>query len=112
MDKPHQLNTRQYVGLICNLNARMAQIASLFHKSQQLNESKLVDSIANKAPRSHKAILISKGFNPETRDLETFVEHCKQAETTDNIARAKFAASDEDSNTNRKKNCLTFKGQN
>ena len=73
MEKPRKLTMRQYVGLIRNLNARMAHIPSLFHESQQLNESKLVDSITNKAPRSHKAILISKGFNPETGDLETFV---------------------------------------
>ena len=58
-------------------------------------ESELVDSLANKAPITHKAMLISQGFNPETADLETFVEHCECAETTDDIAGAKFAASDE-----------------
>ena len=54
-------------------------------------------------------MLISQGFNPETGDLVTFVEHCKQAETTDNISGAKFAASDEDSDTKRKKNRSKFK---
>ena len=83
----------------------------LFHESQQLDESELVGSISNKAPRSHKAMLISQGFNTETGDLETFVEHCERAETKDNIAGAKFAASDEDSDTNRKKKRLKFKGQ-
>ena len=47
-------------------------------------------------------MLIAQGFNPETADLETFVEHCEHAETTDNIAGAKFAASDEDIEPRRK----------
>ena len=32
------------------------------------------------------------------------MEHCEQAETKDNIAGAKFSASDEDSDTKRNKN--------
>ena len=68
-----------------------------------LDEYELVDSLANKAPRSHKAMLISQGFNPETATLETFVEHCERAETTNNIAGAKFAASNEDSEPRKKK---------
>ena len=48
-------------------------------------------------------MLISQGFNPETADLETFVEHCERAETTDDIAGAKFAASNEDSELRKKK---------
>ena len=54
-------------------------------------------------------MLISQGFNPETGDLGTFLEHCEQAETMDNIAGEKFAASDEDINTNRKKKRPKFK---
>ena len=103
MDKPCKLTTRQYVGLVRDLNSRMAQMSPLFDDKQQLDESKLVDSLANKAPRSHKAMLISQGFNPETGYLATFVEHCKRADTTDNISGAKFSASEEDSNTKRKK---------
>ena len=68
-----------------------------------LDESELVDSLANKAPRTHNTMLISQGFNPETTDLETFVEHCERAETTDDIAGAKFAASDENSEPGKKK---------
>ena len=83
----------------------------LFQESQQLDEPELVDSLANKAPRSHKAMLISQGFNPETGDIETFVEHCKRAETTDNIAGAKSSASDKDSDTTRKKKIPKFKEQ-
>ena len=67
-----------------------------------LDKSELVDSLANKAPRAHKAMLISQGFNRETADLETFVEHCKRAETTDNISGAKFTTSDEDSAPRKK----------
>ena len=81
----------------------MAQMPPLFQESQQLDESELVDSLASKSPRNHKAMLISQSFNPETVYLDTFVEHCKQAETTDNIAGAKFAASDEDSDPRKKK---------
>ena len=99
MENPRKLTTRQYVGLVRDLNSRMDQIPPLFQESQKLDESELVDSLANKAPRIHKAMLISQGFNPETRDLETFVEHCQRAETTDNIDGKKFAASDKDRNT-------------
>ena len=48
-------------------------------------------------------MLISQGFNPETADLETFVERCERAETTDDIAGAKFAASNEDNEPKNKK---------
>ena len=89
----------------------MAQMPPLFHESQKLDESELVESLSNKAPRSHKAMLISQGFNPETGDIETLLEHRKRVETTDNIAGAKFAASDEDSDTKRNKKRLKSKNQ-
>ena len=54
-------------------------------------------------------MLISQGFNPETRGLETFVENFERAETTDNISGAKFAASDKESDTKREKKCPKFK---
>ena len=47
--------------------------------------------------------MISQGFNPETGDLATFLEHCERTENTDNIAMSKFPAPDEDSNTTKKK---------
>ena len=47
-------------------------------------------------------MLIAQGFNLETTDLETFVEHCERAENTDNIARAKFVASYKDSEAREK----------
>ena len=84
---------------------------TLFDENQQLDKSELVDSLAKKAPMIHKAILISQGFNPETGDLETFVEHCKQSEITDKIYGAKFSASYDDSNTNKNKNSPKFKEQ-
>ena len=55
----------------------MAQIPPLFDENQQLDEAKLVDYLANKAPRGHKAMLISQGFNLETGDMATFVEYCE-----------------------------------
>ena len=103
MEKPRKLTMGQYVGLVRDINSTMAQLPPLFNESQKLDESELVDSLANKAPRSHKAMLISQGFNPDTADLETFMEHCKRAETTDDIARAKFAASDKDSEQRKEK---------
>ena len=109
MDKPCKLTTRQYVGLVRDLNSRMAQMPPLFDENQQLDESELVDSLANKEPRSHKAMIISQGFNSETGYLETFGENCERAETTNNISGAKFAASNEDSNTKRKKKRPNFK---
>ena len=85
------------MGLVRDLNSRMAQLPPLFDDSQVLEESELVDFLANKAPKSHKAMLINQGFNPETSTLETFVEHYERAETTDDIAGAKFTASNEES---------------
>ena len=81
----------------------------LFDENQQLDESELVDSLANKAPRSHKAMLISQGFNPVKGDLANFAEHFEWADTTDNIAVANFSVSDEDSETKRHKKCSKFK---
>ena len=66
MIKPRKLTTRQYVGLVRDLNSRMAQLPPLFEDSQMLDESELVNSLSNKVPRNHKAMLISQGFNPET----------------------------------------------
>ena len=88
MEKPRNINTRQYVGLVSNLNSRLAQMPRLLNYNQQLDEYELVDSFAKKAPRSHKSMMISQSFNTETGDLETFIEHWKRAETRDNIAMA------------------------
>ena len=57
--KTCRLTTRQYVGFVRNLNLRMAQLPPLFEDSQMLDKSELVDSLANKAPRTHKEMLIS-----------------------------------------------------
>ena len=103
LTKPRKLTTRQYVGLVQDLNSRMAQIPPLFDESKVLEESELVDFLANKAPKSHKAMLISQGFNPDTSSLATFVKHCERADTTDPIASAKFVASDEESEPRSKK---------
>ena len=110
MTKPRKLTTRQYVGLVGNLNSSMAQLSPPFEDSQMLDKSVLVDSTANKAPRNHKAMLIAQVFNPESADLENFVEHCKRAETTDDIAGETFSASDEDSEP-RKKNRVKSKDE-
>ena len=91
------------MGLVRDINSWMAQLPPLFEDSQMLDESEFVDSLANKAPKTHKAMLIYQGFNPETANLETFVDHCERAETTDDIAGAKFAVSDEDSELRKKK---------
>ena len=107
MTKPRKLTTRQYVGLVCDLNYSMAQLPPLFEDSEVLKESELVNFLANKAPKSHKAMLIIQGFNPETETLETFVENCERAETTDDTAWAKFAASNEESEPRRKKRSKT-----
>ena len=74
MEKTHKLVTRRYVGLVRHLNSRMAQMPPMFDKNQKLDESELVDSLSKKAPRSHKAMLILQGFNPETGYLETWAE--------------------------------------
>ena len=89
--------------MVCYLNSRMAQMPPMFDENKQLDKSELVDSLSDKAPRNHKAMLISKGFNPETGNLATFMEHCERAETMDNIAVDTFLASDKDSDTKRNK---------
>ena len=86
-------------------------MTSLFQESQKLDESELVNYFSNKAPRIHKAMQISQGFNPETGDLEIFLEHCERAETAEIIAGAKFTASEEDSDTKRKKKRLKSKDE-
>ena len=73
MGKTSKITTSHHVGLVCDLNSRMAQMTPLFDTNQQLDKSKLVDSLANKAPRSHKAVLVLQGFNPETGYMESFV---------------------------------------
>ena len=103
MEKPQNLASRQYVGLVRGLNSRIAHMPPLFNENQQLEKSEIVDSLANKAPVTHKAVIISQGFNPRTGYLTTFIEHCEQAETTDNITMAKFPASGDDSNTMKNK---------
>ena len=75
----------------------------LTNDNQQLDESEIVDLLANKEPRAHKSMMISEKFNIKTGYLATFVEHCGRSETTKNIAMAKFPASDEDSYTMKKK---------
>ena len=110
-EKPYKITMRQYVGLIRNLYARMAQMPPHFQENQHLDKSELIDSLANKSPRSHKAILISQGFIPQTIYLETFVDHCERAETTDSIAMARFSVSDKDSDTKREKKRPRFKEQ-
>ena len=77
----------------------MAQIPPLFNDNLQLDESEIVDSLANKAPRTHKAMMIPQEFNHETGDLATFVDNFKRAETTDNIDLYMFTASDSDIHT-------------
>ena len=111
MEKQRKLTMRQYVGFVRDLNSRMTQLPPLFQESKKLDESELVDSLAKKAARSPKAMLISQGFNPETGDIEKFVEHCERVETKDNIAGANFAASDEDSDTKRNKKRVKSKDE-
>ena len=47
--KPRRLTTRQFVGLFRDLNSRMAQLPPIFKDYQVLDDSELVDSLANKA---------------------------------------------------------------
>ena len=105
MGKSCMLTTRQYMGLVCDLNSRITHMPRHFHDNQQLYGYKLVDPLSNKVQRSHKAMLVSQGFNPETGDLTTFVEQDEQSEIADNIAMAKFSASDEDRDTKKHKKC-------
>ena len=110
MEKPRNITTRQYVGLVY-YKFKDGTDATPVWQNQLLDKSELLDYLANKGPRSHKAVLISQGFNPEAGDLGTFVEHCEWSDTTDNITMAKVSASDEESDTKRQKKRSKFKGR-
>ena len=103
MEKPQKLTTRQYVGLVRDINSIMSQMPPLFNDNQQLDEFDIVDLLSKQLLRTHKAVLISQGFNPETVSIETFVQHYKRADITDNISMAKFPASDEDNDAMKNK---------
>ena len=60
-----------------------------------------MDSLPNKAPKTHKAMMILQVFDPETGDPATFIEQCNRVDTTDNIAMANLSSSDKDSNSNK-----------
>ena len=55
LTKPRDMTTRQYVSFVRDLNSRLAQMQPLFDESHVMEESELVDFLANKAPKSHKA---------------------------------------------------------
>ena len=75
IEKSLKLTTRQYVELVRDINSIMAQMPPPINNNQQLDESEIVDSLANKAPRIHKVVMISQGFNTKTADLATVVGH-------------------------------------
>ena len=89
--------------MVCDLNLIMEKMPPLFNDTQQLDEYEIVDLLAKKAPRTHKARMISQGLNPKTGDLATFVEHFERDENADNIALSKFPDSDLDINTIKSK---------
>ena len=77
----------------------MAQIQCMFNNNKQLDESKIVDLLTNKAPRKYEAMIISQFFDTKTGDLVTIEENCERADTTNNIAIDNFLASHEYSDT-------------
>ena len=44
-EKPRNITTIKYVGLVCDLNSRMPYMPPLFNDNQQLDESELVDCL-------------------------------------------------------------------
>ena len=54
--KPRDMSTRQYVGFVRDLNGRLAQMPPNFDTAQVLEETELVDFLADKAPKSHKVV--------------------------------------------------------
>ena len=106
MEKIRKINTRQYLRLVPHFNSKMAQMPPLFDENQQVDEPKLVDSLANKAPRSNKGMLVLQGFNPETGDLATSVKHCERSDTSDtkrHKKRSKFKEREKNSKKHHKK---------
>ena len=81
----------------------MAQIQCMFNNNKQLDESKIVDLLTNKAPRKYEAMIISQFFDTKTGDLVTIEENCERADTTNNSAIDNFLASHEYSDTMKNK---------
>jgi hypothetical protein len=75
----------------------------LFHESQKIPASKLLDILASKAPQAHKAIMIEQGFNPQMATIQQFVEISKRAKTKEALGQSKQVKSlDSDSNSDDK----------
>ena len=63
IEKSLKLTTRQYVELVRDINLIMAQMPPLTNDNQQLDESEIVDLLANKTPRINKSMMISQAKN-------------------------------------------------
>ena len=85
MRKPFDITTRQYIGIVRNLNERCVEMPPNFDDTQKLTETELVDIVADRAPKTHKKELVSDGFNPETATLDEFIETCERAKTNEVI---------------------------
>jgi hypothetical protein len=80
-----------------------------FNNTQELPDKDIVDVLATKAPKEHKALMIEQGFNPETSTFEQFVEVSKRAETKKTVCKerkrcfhSKDISSSEDERPNKK----------
>ena len=109
--KPYNTTTRQYVGYYRNLNALTAQLPPLFNETQQITEREMIVTIASKAPKEHKKLLIQHGFNPENGSMEDLIDYCERAETNENVehgakdSKIKYPDSSDDSDTHH---CLLY----
>ena len=85
MRKPEDANSRQYVGAVHTLNESMEKLPPAFADTQMIPQADVMDILASKAPKSHKDLMTTHGFDPQTATTEEFVEICERAETKDNL---------------------------
>jgi hypothetical protein len=104
MRKPYGVTTRQYVGAVQTLNEKQAELPPGFVVTQKVPDMDIMDILASKSPKSHKELMTTHGFDPQTATIEEFVEISERAETKDGLYRSKktrFESDDDSSNDER-----------
>mgnify|MGYP000293913334 CR=1 FL=1 len=109
MYKPRNRTTRRAVH---TLNETLAKMPPLFNATQKIPDSELLDILASKAPKHHKAIMIKHGFDPQTATIEEFVEISERAETKEALEKnSQEATNNYASDTSNKKSTRSVKSR-
>jgi hypothetical protein len=100
---------RARVGAVAALNEHLGRLPPDFNNTQELLDKDIMDVLATKAPKEHKALMIEQGFNLETSTIEEFVEISERAEAKRTVTEerercfnSKDNSSSEDERPNKK----------